>query len=158
MANTRLLRGLEHTLGVCAMNATKTLTLRSENSESVRPPKHIGFGPATEVESAHDGNEITIHAKRPRVAQTIKILAALPRLNRKLIARKRSNMICKIDGVAVRQQYHGPPGRRRSSNYAAFGEVLPPIAISDVCGVDLENGVYRALDRRNTQRVRLRRI
>ncbi len=61
------------------MNAATTKTFRSGNSEAVRLPKDIGFGPGTEVEIVRKGNEITIRPKRPSIADMIESLRKLPK-------------------------------------------------------------------------------
>ena len=60
------------------MNAIRTKTFRSGNSEAVRLPKEIAFGPGTEVELVRKGNEVTIRAKRPTVADMLEKLRGLP--------------------------------------------------------------------------------
>lgn len=60
------------------MNAVRTRTFRSGNSEAVRLPKDIGFGAGTEVEIVRKGNEITIRLQRPSIAEMIEKLKALP--------------------------------------------------------------------------------
>jgi antitoxin VapB len=61
------------------MEAVTTRTFRSGNSEAVRLPKDIGFGPGTEVEIVRVGNEIIIRPKRPSIADMIETLRKLPK-------------------------------------------------------------------------------
>jgi antitoxin VapB len=61
------------------VNVVTTRTFRSGNSEAVRLPKEIGFGPGTEVEIVRRGNEITIRAKRKSFAEMMENLRKLPK-------------------------------------------------------------------------------
>jgi antitoxin VapB len=47
-----------------AMNAYTTKTFKSGNSEAVRLPKDLGFGPGVEVEVQREGDVVTIRRKR----------------------------------------------------------------------------------------------
>jgi antitoxin VapB len=46
------------------MNAHTTKTFKSGNSEAVRLPKDLGFGPGVEVEVQREGDVVTIRRKR----------------------------------------------------------------------------------------------
>ncbi|MEY2883032.1 MAG: hypothetical protein RL490_756 [Pseudomonadota bacterium] len=61
------------------MNAITTRTFRSGNSEAVRLPKDIGFGPGTEVEIVRAGNEIRIRPVRKTMAAMLDQLRQLPK-------------------------------------------------------------------------------
>lgn len=60
------------------MNAVTTRTFRSGNSEAVRLPKDIGFGPGTEVEIVRQGNEIRIRPRQQSLAWLAEQLRKLP--------------------------------------------------------------------------------
>lgn len=55
------------------MNMVTTKPFRSGNSEAIRLPKHMAFGPDTEVEISKHGDIVTI---RPKPKQTIKEMIA----------------------------------------------------------------------------------
>ena len=55
------------------MNMITTKPFRSGNSEAIRLPKHMAFGPDTEVEISKYGDVITI---RPKPKQSIKAMIA----------------------------------------------------------------------------------
>lgn len=55
------------------MNMITTKPFRSGNSEAIRLPKHMAFGPDTEVEISKHGDIVTI---RPKSKQSIKQMIA----------------------------------------------------------------------------------
>jgi antitoxin VapB len=55
------------------MNMITTKPFRSGNSEAIRLPKHMAFGPDTEVEISKHGDIVTI---RPKPKQSIKQMIA----------------------------------------------------------------------------------
>ena len=61
------------------MNAYRTKTFRSGNSEAVRLPKEIGFGPGVEVEILRDGDTVTIRRKRMTNLELAELLRRLPK-------------------------------------------------------------------------------
>ena len=61
------------------MTAIISRTFRSGNSEAVRLPKDIGFGPGTEVEIVRDGDTVTIRRHRQSIAQMVENLRKLPK-------------------------------------------------------------------------------
>lgn len=61
------------------MNAYRTKTFRSGNSEAVRLPKEIGFGDGVEVEIARVGDTVTIRRKRMTPAEMVEALRRLPK-------------------------------------------------------------------------------
>jgi antitoxin VapB len=60
------------------MNATSK-TFRSGNSDAVRLPKEISFGPGVEVEFHREGDVVTMVRKRMTNAEMIAALDALPK-------------------------------------------------------------------------------
>lgn len=54
-------------------------TFRSGNSDAVRLPKEITFGPGVEVEIERHGDVVTIIRKRPSVQEMMDKLDALPK-------------------------------------------------------------------------------
>lgn len=60
------------------MNAYRTKTFRSGNSEAVRLPKEIGFGEGVEVEIVREGDIVTIRRKRMTNAELAEALRRLP--------------------------------------------------------------------------------
>lgn len=75
------------------MNAYRTKTFRSGNSEAVRLPKEIGFGEGVEVEVVREGDIVTIRRKRMT--------------NRELVARLRE-IGPPPDGVQQREPFEYP--------------------------------------------------
>ncbi len=61
------------------MTVLKTRTFRSGNSEAVRLPKDIAFGPDVELTMVRSGDVLTIYPTRPSIAALIKTLEALPK-------------------------------------------------------------------------------
>jgi antitoxin VapB len=61
------------------MNAFSTKTFRSGNSEAVRLPREIGFGPGTEVEVAREGDVVIIKRKRMTNRELVEALRELPK-------------------------------------------------------------------------------
>jgi antitoxin VapB len=64
------------------VNAYRTKTFRSGNSEAVRLPKEIGFGEGVEVEIVRDGDAVTIRRKRMTNRELVEALRELPRPDR----------------------------------------------------------------------------
>jgi antitoxin VapB len=60
------------------MNAYRTKTFRSGNSEAVRLPKEIGFGEGVEVEIVREGDTVTIRRKRLTNTELADALRRLP--------------------------------------------------------------------------------
>lgn len=54
-------------------------TFRSGNSDAVRLPKEVTFGPGVEVEIERTGDVVTMRPKRPSVAEMLAQLRDLPR-------------------------------------------------------------------------------
>lgn len=54
-------------------------TFRSGNSDAVRLPKEITFGPGVEVEIERKGDVVTVVRKRPSIQDLIARLDALPK-------------------------------------------------------------------------------
>ncbi len=54
-------------------------TFKSGNSDAVRLPKEITFGPGVEVEIERKGDVVTMVRKRPSVQEMIARLDALPK-------------------------------------------------------------------------------
>jgi antitoxin VapB len=54
-------------------------TFRSGNSEAVRLPKDLAFGPDVELTIVRSGDVLTMFPKRPSIADMIGRLEALPR-------------------------------------------------------------------------------
>jgi antitoxin VapB len=75
------------------MNMITTKPFRSGNSEAIRLPKHMAFGPDTEVEISKHGDIVTI---RPKPKQSIK----------QMIAKLRA--LPKPDYVQVREPFEAP--------------------------------------------------
>jgi antitoxin VapB len=61
------------------MNAYRTKTFRSGNSEAVRLPKEIGFGEGVEVEVVREGDIVTIRRKRMTNRELVEALRRLPK-------------------------------------------------------------------------------
>ncbi len=61
------------------MNAFSTKTFKSGNSEAVRLPKEIGFGPGTEVDVVRDGDAVIIRRKQMSNRELVEALRKLPR-------------------------------------------------------------------------------
>lgn len=59
--------------------AVTSRTFRSGNSDAVRLPKDITFGPGVEVEIERNGDVVTMRPKRPSVAEMIAELRRLPK-------------------------------------------------------------------------------
>ena len=64
------------------MTVLKTRTFRSGNSEAVRLPKDIAFGPDVELTVIRSGDVLTIYPTRPSIRTLIKTLEALPKPDR----------------------------------------------------------------------------
>lgn len=54
-------------------------TFRSGNSDAVRLPKEITFGPGVEVEIERKGDVVTMVRKRPTIQEMIAKLDAMPK-------------------------------------------------------------------------------
>jgi antitoxin VapB len=54
-------------------------TFRSGNSDAVRLPKEISFGPGVEVEIERKGDVVTLTPKRPSIKEMLATLEALPK-------------------------------------------------------------------------------
>jgi antitoxin VapB len=62
------------------MNMITTKPFRSGNSEAIRLPKNMAFGPDTEVEISKHGDIVTIRPKpKQSIKQMIANLRALPK-------------------------------------------------------------------------------
>jgi antitoxin VapB len=61
------------------MTVLKTRTFRSGNSEAVRLPKDIAFGPNVELTMVRSGDVLTIYPTRPSIEALIKTLEVLPK-------------------------------------------------------------------------------
>ena len=59
--------------------AATSRTFRSGNSDAVRLPKEISFGPGVEVEIERKGDVVTLTPKRPSVKEMLAKLDALPK-------------------------------------------------------------------------------
>lgn len=59
--------------------AVTSRTFRSGNSDAVRLPKEISFGPGVEVEIERKGDVVTLTPKRPSVREMLAKLDALPK-------------------------------------------------------------------------------
>ncbi len=65
------------------MNAYKTKTFKSGNSEAVRLPKELGFGIDVEVEIIGHGDEVTIRRRPKRtMKELVETLRAMPKPTR----------------------------------------------------------------------------
>jgi len=64
------------------MTVFKTRTFRSGNSEAVRLPKDIAFGPDVELTMVRSGDVLTIYPTRPSIQALIETLEALPKPDR----------------------------------------------------------------------------
>lgn len=62
--------------------AVTSRTFRSGNSDAVRLPKEVTFGPGVEVEIERKGDIVTMKPKRPSVQDMIAALDALPKPSR----------------------------------------------------------------------------
>lgn len=54
-------------------------TFRSGNSDAVRLPKEVTFGPGVEVEIERRGDVVTMVRKRPSIQEMLDKLEALPK-------------------------------------------------------------------------------
>lgn len=54
-------------------------TFRSGNSDAVRLPKEISFGPGVDVEIERKGDVVTMRPKRPSIQEMMDKLDALPK-------------------------------------------------------------------------------
>lgn len=61
------------------MAIAKSRTFRSGNSEAVRLPKDVAFGPDVELTLVRSGDVLTIYPSRPGVSDLVRLLAAMPR-------------------------------------------------------------------------------
>lgn len=61
------------------MPIVSSRTFKSGNSEAVRLPRDVAFGPDVEVTIVRSGEVLTIFPKRPRVGDLVARLAALPK-------------------------------------------------------------------------------
>jgi antitoxin VapB len=61
------------------MNAYTTKTFKSGNSEAVRLPKELGFGPGVEVEIVKEGEVISIKRKWRSNRELVEGLRKLPK-------------------------------------------------------------------------------
>lgn len=61
------------------MTVVTSRTFRSGNSEAVRLPREVAFGPDTEVTIVRHGDVVTIYPKKPSPADLVEALRALPR-------------------------------------------------------------------------------
>jgi antitoxin VapB len=61
------------------MAIAKSRTFRSGNSEAVRLPKDVAFGPDVELTLIRSGDVLTIYPSRPGAADLVRHLAAMPR-------------------------------------------------------------------------------
>lgn len=61
------------------MDAHRTKTFKSGNSEAVRLPREIGFGPGTEVEVRREGEVVTIRRKRMTNQELAAMLERMPK-------------------------------------------------------------------------------
>jgi antitoxin VapB len=68
-------------------------TFKSGNSDAVRLPKEITFGPGVEVEIERNGDVVTMVRKRPSVQEMIARLDALPKPSS---IQKRDNILIPI--------------------------------------------------------------
>lgn len=60
------------------MTAARTKTFKSGNSEAVRLPKDIAFGPDVELIAVRSGDVLTLYPVRTSVADMLTELEALP--------------------------------------------------------------------------------
>ena len=60
------------------MDAVRTRTFKSGNSEAIRLPKELAFGIDTEVEITRDGTGITIRPVKLSPAEMVRRLRELP--------------------------------------------------------------------------------
>ena len=61
------------------MHAIRSRTFRSGNSEAVRLPKEMGFGPGTEVVIEREGDVVSIRPAKKSMAWLIAELERLPK-------------------------------------------------------------------------------
>lgn len=54
-------------------------TFKSGNSDAVRLPKEISFGPGVEVEIERSGDVVTMTRKRPSIQEMLAQLDAMPK-------------------------------------------------------------------------------
>lgn len=59
--------------------AVTSKTFRSGNSDAVRLPKEVTFGPGVEVEIERKGDVVTMVRKRPTIQEMMDKLDALPK-------------------------------------------------------------------------------
>ena len=59
--------------------AVTSKTYRSGNSDAVRLPKEITFGPGVEVEIERNGDVVTMTRKRPSIQDMLAKLDAMPK-------------------------------------------------------------------------------
>lgn len=59
--------------------AVTSKTYRSGNSDAVRLPKEITFGPGVEVEIERNGDVVTLTRKRPSIQEMLAKLDAMPK-------------------------------------------------------------------------------
>lgn len=59
--------------------AVTSRTFRSGNSDAVRLPRDVSFGPNVEVEIERSGDVITLRLRRPSVKDMLAALDALPK-------------------------------------------------------------------------------
>lgn len=64
------------------MTVATSRTFRSGNSEAVRLPRDVAFGPDVELTLVRSGDVLTIYPSRPTVAAMLQRLAELPRPER----------------------------------------------------------------------------
>lgn len=60
------------------MPTVTSRTFRSGNSDAVRLPREVTFGPGVEVTIVRSGDVLTMYPKRPPMAELIERLNALP--------------------------------------------------------------------------------
>jgi antitoxin VapB len=60
------------------MPSAVTRTFRSGNSEALRLPREVAYGPGVELTIVRSGDVMTIYPTRPSVAQMIERLNELP--------------------------------------------------------------------------------
>lgn len=61
------------------MGIARGKTFRSGNSEAVRLPKEVAFGPDVEVTLVRSGDVLTIYPSRPPMTALLQRLTELPR-------------------------------------------------------------------------------
>lgn len=61
------------------MPIVSSRTFKSGNSEAVRLPRDVAFGPDVEVTIIRSGDILTIFPKRPRVGELVARLGAMPK-------------------------------------------------------------------------------